>query len=161
MSQQHQVWSSGSTRGYRGASQLISSSAAGQRVGRVFAVWTILSQLPSVCMPGVLGLRSWGMQPRGVLLYSMSAALRSQEITGGARGLHRGTRCGCFNLKSVGCHAAESAVCVPSECWGSSSLVSPTPGFSGLLDSAANCLNLFWKFCDEDRKEEADFQQYC
>lgn len=43
-------------------------------------VSSILSQLPQVCRPGVLGIHSLRLQPRWALLCFMSAVFPSQEI---------------------------------------------------------------------------------
>lgn len=143
---QGQVCSCASTRSYWGVLHLISSSAAGQSVGCTFAVCSNLSQR-YVCQ----AFMAWGLQPRRVLLYSLTAALCSQETTGG-------------EWRNTGTERDTSGMLmtwlpVSSKCWGSSSLVSLTPGCSSLFRSAANYLNLFWNFRANGWKEETDFQQ--
>lgn len=51
-----------------------------------------LSSLRYACQ-GFLASTAGECSPDESCFYSRTAALRSQEITGGARGLHRGTRC--------------------------------------------------------------------
>ncbi len=67
-------------RGWWGVSAWWSVWTAGRRVWCFTLVSSILSQLPTVCRPGVLGIHGLRLQPRWALLYCMSAALCSQEI---------------------------------------------------------------------------------
>ena len=67
-------------RGWWGASVWCNVWTTGRCVWCFSLVSSILSQLPSVCSPGVLGIHSLRLQPRWALLYYMSAVLHSQEI---------------------------------------------------------------------------------